>query len=144
MPDDGDKSRNEPRHRQRRFTARPRKESETGLHENRVRQTLDDMAGLYNEAQQIVDEGPDAFFAAENLRTRRAATAIIIHLSDAAHRPEIDSMRTHYPDVDWQGLRGQRNWLSHKYDDIDFNAVWRTISEVFPRERILLGLDPHR
>lgn len=50
-------------------------------------------------------------------------------------------MRARVPDVDWQGLRGQRNWLSHKYDDIDFHAVWRTLSVVFPRERKLLGLD---
>ena len=123
-----------------RFTARPRRESELSLTDERTQKTLDDMRVLYTEAQEIVDEGTESFFADDNLRTRRAATALIIHLSDAAHRPEIEAIRAEFSDVDWDGLRQMWNHLGHKYHDINFQIVWNTLSVLFPRERKILGL----
>lgn len=123
-----------------RFVARPRKERRRPL-ESETRKTLQDLRGLYVEAQEIVAEGRDSFFAEDNRRTRRAATALIIHLSDAAQRKEIVTIANSYPDVDWSGVKKQRDHLGHRYHDIDFEIVWKTISEFFPRERKILGLD---
>ena len=130
-----------PTDRGSRFSARPRKEPSLSLAEERTRKTLDDMRGLYGEAQEIVEEGEESFFAEDNLRTRRAATALIIHLADAAHRKEIVAIHDLHPGVDWSGLKKQRDFLGHKYHDIDFAIVWNTIYVVFPRERKRLGLD---
>lgn len=131
---------NQPRDDKSRFVARPRKESTRPL-ESETQKTLEDMRGLYDESQEIVDEGRESFFADGNQRTRRAATALIIHLADASHRKEIVSIQNSYPDVNWSGLKRQRDHLGHKYHDIDFEIVWKTISELFPRERKILGLD---
>ena len=132
----------QPRDAGSRFTARPRKEPDLALIDERTQRTLDDLRGLYVEAQEIVDEGAESFFADGNLRTRRAATALIIHVSDAVHRKEIVAMHADYPDVNWDGLKQQRNFLGHKYHDLDFTIVWNTISEHFPRECAALGLGP--
>jgi uncharacterized protein with HEPN domain len=123
-----------------RFVARPRT-APTRPHDSETQKTLQDMRGLYDEAQEIVDEGRASFFAADNQRTRRAATALIIHLSDASQRKEIVTIQASYPDVNWSGLKRQRDHLGHKYHDIDFEIVWTTIAEYFPRERKILGLD---
>lgn len=123
-----------------RFVARPRKEPTRPL-SSQTQKTLDDMRGLYDEVQEIVDEGRESFFADGNQRTRRAATALIIHLADASQRKEIVSIQDSYPEVNWSGLKKQRDHLGHKYHDIDFEIVWKTISEFFPREREILGLD---
>ena len=109
--------------------------------DERALATFDDMRGLYGEAQEIADEGQSSFMAEDNLRTRRAATALIIQLSDAAHRKEIVAIQDRFPDVNWSALRGQRNVLGHQHRDIDFNIVWETISKQFPRERKIFGLD---
>ena len=130
----------QPRDKDSRFSARPRKEPSLSLAEERTRKTLDGMRGLYCEAQEIVEEGEESFFAEDNLRTRRAATALIIHLADAAHRKEIVAVHDLHPDIGWSGLKKQRDFLGHKYHDTDFAIVWNTICIVFPRERELLGL----
>ena len=125
----------------KRFTARPRREPDKQLAVDRTRATLEDMQGLYDEVQEIVDEGRESFMAADNRRTRRAATAIVIHLSDAANRKEIVTIRDRFPEVNWPGLRLQRNILGHQYRDIDFDIVWQTLAEDFPRERQILGFE---
>ena len=136
-PSSDDQSRND----KKRFVARPRRESSFPLMDKRALATFADMRGLYGEAQEIVDEGKSSFMAEDNLRTRRAAIALIIHLSDAAHRKEIVAIQDRFPDVNWSALRGQRNVLGHQYRDIDFTIVWETLSKQFPRERKILGLD---
>ena len=136
-PSSDDQSRND----KKRFVAHPRRESSRQVIDERAIATLADMRGLYGEAQEIVDEGQSSFMAEENLRTRRAATALIIHLSDAAHRKEIVAIQDRFPDVNWSALRGQRNVLGHQYRDIDFTIVWETLSKQFPRERKILGLN---
>lgn len=127
-----------PRDGGKKFVARPRSEVEPAA--DRTASLLEDMRTYYAEAQQIVDEGRESFFAPDNLRTRRWAESIIIHLAHVASRKEIRELREAHPEVNWRGLNGQRNVLSHQYDKVKFNIVWETISIHFPRERDVLGL----
>lgn len=134
-PSDG-----QPRASGKKFAARPRSEPEVEPTEDRTASLLEDMRTYYAEAQQIVGEGRESFFAPDNLRTRRWAESIIIHLADVASRKVIRELREAHPEVNWRGLNGQRNVLSHQYDKVKFNTVWETISVHFPRERDVLGL----
>ena len=134
-PNDG-----QPRDSGKKFAARPRAKSEVEPAADRTASLLEDMRTYYAEAQQIVGEGRESFLAPDNLRTRRWAESIVIHLADVANRKEIRELREAYPEVNWRELNGQRNVLSHQYDKMKFNIVWETISVHFPRERDVLGL----
>ena len=48
----------------------------------------------------------------------------------AAHVSE--EMREHYPDIRWTDIIGMRNRLVHGYYEIDFDIVWKTVSEDLP------------
>ncbi len=37
------------------------------------------------------------------------------------------------PDIPWSEIRGLRNWVIHRYDDIDMDVVWETVATDIPR-----------
>ena len=41
--------------------------------------------------------------------------------------------RDENPDVPWSRMRGMRNWVIHRYDDIDMEVVWETVEQDIPR-----------
>lgn len=40
-----------------------------------------------------------------------------------------DECRSRAPDVQWQRIRGQRNYLAHQYGDVDDERILRVYSE---------------
>lgn len=38
-----------------------------------------------------------------------------------------------HPDVPWAEMRGMRNKMIHEYFDVDWQVVWATVKEDFPR-----------
>ena len=47
------------------------------------------------------------------------------------------------PGVPWAEIRGMRNRMIHRYDDIDLDIVWETVARDIPRlVRQLQGLVP--
>lgn len=41
--------------------------------------------------------------------------------------------RDENPDIPWAAIRGMRNALIHRYDDIDVDIVWETVEQDIPR-----------
>ena len=41
--------------------------------------------------------------------------------------------RDENPDIPWSKMRGMRNWVIHRYDDIDMDVVWETVEQDVPR-----------
>ena len=41
--------------------------------------------------------------------------------------------RDENPDIPWSEMRGMRNWVIHRYDDIDMVVVWDTVEQDIPR-----------
>ena len=41
--------------------------------------------------------------------------------------------RDENPDVPWSEMRGMRNRVIHRYDDIDMDIVWETVERDIPR-----------
>ena len=41
--------------------------------------------------------------------------------------------RDENPDVPWSEMRGLRNRVIHRYDDIDMDIVWETVEQDIPR-----------
>ena len=46
------------------------------------------------------------------------------------HLPQ--EFRDQHPDIAWRKATGMRDILIHNYDDIEFDQVWLTITEVLP------------
>ena len=44
-----------------------------------------------------------------------------------------DPIRQRYPDIDWRGVAGLRDVLSHAYFAVDDAALWRIVSADVPR-----------
>ena len=42
-------------------------------------------------------------------------------------------IRDENPDIPWSKMRGMRNWVIHRYDDIDMDVVWDTVEQNIPR-----------
>ena len=42
-------------------------------------------------------------------------------------------LRDENPDVPWSEMRGMRNWVIHRYDDVDMDVVWETVEQNIPR-----------
>jgi len=47
-------------------------------------------------------------------------------LGEAVKRwpPELTAL---YPAVDWRGIAGMRDYLSHGYDSIDYELLWKAV-----------------
>ena len=42
-------------------------------------------------------------------------------------------LRDGNPDIPWSKMRGMRNRVIHRYDDIDMEIVWETVEQDIPR-----------
>ncbi len=49
------------------------------------------------------------------------------------HIPQ--SIKREYETVDWKGIVGLRNILSHGYFTVNYPALWKTITEEVPKLR---------
>lgn len=43
-----------------------------------------------------------------------------------------DDLRGRYPQVEWKAVAGMRDRLSHGYDAIDYEILWKTVHERLP------------
>ena len=51
--------------------------------------------------------------------------------------------RDENPNVPWSEMRGMRNRVIHRYDDVDMELVWETVEQDIPRLIVQLeGLVP--
>lgn len=41
-------------------------------------------------------------------------------------------VRSRHPEVPWNGVIAQRNFLAHAYDSVDFDVVWRNVTQRVP------------
>ena len=61
----------------------------------------------------------------------RALMHAILEIGEAASRTS-DVGRARAPEVPWEQIVGMRNVLIHAYWSVDFDRLWRTVSEELP------------
>lgn len=69
------------------------------------------------------------------LRDTRLQDSVVRRLEivgEAAGRVSAEFRRKH-PDIPWAAIRGMRNRMIHRYDDIDMDIVWETVWRDIPR-----------
>jgi uncharacterized protein with HEPN domain len=105
-----------------------------------------DMLDAAREARAIVEGIPVDRFLGDSLR-RRALERTIELVGEAARRVTPEFQAT-CPEIDWRGLIGQRNILTHEYGRINHRLLYEAASERLPEligvlERII-GALPQR
>jgi uncharacterized protein with HEPN domain len=65
-------------------------------------------------------------------RTLRLALVRLLEVvGEAAGRIPMD-FRDSHPEIPWLGVVGLRNRLIHGYDEVDYDIVWRILTEDIP------------
>jgi uncharacterized protein with HEPN domain len=119
-----------------RLQARPPKDEAD--REERLTETLSEMARAMDAAAMIVVQGTDAL--APFSHSRLAAERLVEMVAEQAKRlPE--RFRTEHSGVAWGLLIGMRNRISHGYgDDIDRGLLWDALTVDLPQVRQELGI----
>jgi len=71
-------------------------------------------------------------------RTRDAILRNIQVIGDASKNLPAEFIEKH-PDIDWRGIAGMRNIITHRYFHVDWYLVWTSIQEELPhlKEQLL-------
>jgi len=87
-----------------------------------------------------LDHAREAYSLAESrsradLETDRLLNLALVRLleiiGEAANRVPIED-RSRYPSIPWPQIIGMRNRLIHGYNSVDFDILWKTLSEDLP------------
>jgi uncharacterized protein with HEPN domain len=62
---------------------------------------------------------------------RMALRQVIEIVGEAANRVSREG-QARYPDVPWRSAIAARNRIAHGYDTVDYDVVWRIITQEFP------------
>ena len=83
----------------------------------------------------------DAFRA--DPKTVAAVERKLLQIAEAATRMGDDAGAA-CPEIPWRDIRGMGNWLRHRYDRVDVEIVWNTVTENLPplKACILRSLKP--
>jgi len=76
--------------------------------------------------------GREAFLASPMMQD--AVIRNFVTIGEATKRLPDDFRREH-PEIPWRGMAAFRDVLTHDYEDIDLNEVWRVIEVDLPRAR---------
>jgi uncharacterized protein with HEPN domain len=50
-----------------------------------------------------------------------------------------NSIRNKYPEIPWKDMAGMRDKLSHDYDEVDLELVWKVIKQEIPSLKVMLS-----
>ena len=73
----------------------------------------------------------------KDLKTQDAVVRQLEIIGEATKKISFD-FREKYPNIPWLDMAGMRDRLIHDYIDVDFEIIWKTVSEDIPQLKILL------
>ncbi len=83
------------------------------------------------ENVQVFVDGVDRREFMVDLKTRSAVERAMEIIGEASkHIP--DDLRNQFPEVPWQGMAGMRDRVSHAYFGVDYDILWRTVTDEIP------------
>jgi uncharacterized protein with HEPN domain len=100
---------------------------------NNQRQWGDYIEDILNAVESIEEFILDMGFE-EFIRDRKTNFAVVrsLEIMGEAAKNIPDSVREKYPDIPWKDMAGMRDKMIHHYFGVDYNVVWKTISEDIP------------
>ena len=106
--------------------------------------TLQQLAEYARHAQEICSQNTLAGMLTD-WQNRAAFERVMEILGEAVKRLPPELM-ARYPAVDWRGIAGMRDRVSHGYDAIDYGLMWQSVETRVPGllvtvEQMLKDLD---
>lgn len=99
---------------------------------------LAEIMRLCDSGTQLAARGR-AWYVSDALNTPGlAAESIIIKIGENVSRLSPEFRATH-PAVPWSSIKRMRDRLAHHYEATDYDAVWDTLVNDFPRIREAIG-----
>ena len=110
---------------------------------NRSRTYLEDLLNEVTLLASFTADGEQAFYADD--RTQYAVMMAYARIGEIAKRLPDSLLATH-PEIEWRDLKGFRDVLLHRYDEIDPEIVWQAVLKLPPLraaiEAMLANLPP--
>lgn len=98
----------------------------------RARDVLDAIQESFARIDALnLDEA--SFLKEDTIQMRIAADSLLmcaLRVTEEAGKLSDDA-KAAYPEVEWRGISGMRNFLAHDYGHIDRRAVWNAINYEF-------------
>ena len=119
----------------RRFTPRPRAESdgEPGAGIDRHPQVRAELETILIDVERIVSRGEGVFLSEDDRTNYLAGSALIIHFDDIARQRLTEQFKEALPGIPWQQITATRNILAHNYTAADRRIVWLALSRDLPQ-----------
>lgn len=95
-----------------------------------------DILAAIRRVEEIVAEGREAFDGSHVLQ---AAAVFNIQVIGEAASHLSEPARSAHSDVPWRRVIGMRNFVVHRYFDVDPEVVWDTATRAIPQLRRDLG-----
>lgn len=96
----------------------------------RVVEALNDLIGYCAEAELVVALGRDRFMS--DVLIQRAAEAILNRIGDTIRNRLPPPFLDEYDGQPWAEIVGQRVMIAHHDMRLDYNLLWRTLTERVP------------
>jgi uncharacterized protein with HEPN domain len=99
--------------------------------------TLRQIAGHARCAQELCTQ--NTFPALLTDWQKRAAFERVMEVLGEAVKRLPPDLTARYLDVDWRGIAGMRDWVSHGYDGIDYGLLWQAVETRAPGLLVTVG-----
>ena len=99
--------------------------------QHEVRVTVRQMISHVEELDELTRTRTRSAFDEERLWSL-AVVRLLEMLGEAASRVPEECQAGH-PEIPWRSISGLRNRLIHGYDQVDYDIVWKVLSEDIPK-----------
>jgi hypothetical protein len=88
---------------------------------------------IYQSVEKIEEFTRDISFE-QLMADERTKDAILRNLQVIGEAPKNlpESLITNHPEVDWSGLAGVRDIVTHRYFRVDWHLLWTSVHEELP------------
>ncbi|MBF0696213.1 HepT-like ribonuclease domain-containing protein [Actinomyces bowdenii] len=109
--------------------------------EGRIARRLADLSRFGGEAEFIGSHGYEAYTARteQGALLRNAGERILIKVATVVEKLPADYKDDH-PEIDWTGITRMHNLVSHHYDKVNDDLLWRALTVRIPGLITSLGL----
>jgi uncharacterized protein with HEPN domain len=97
-------------------------------HDPRV--TLRQLAEHARQAQELCTQ--NTFTGMLTDWQKRAAFERVMEILGEAVKRLPPDLTARYSAVDWRGIAGMRDWISHGYDAVDYGMLWQAVQKDVP------------
>ncbi len=94
---------------------------------NPVRQYVEDLLTNIEAIERFTADGRDAFLADD--KTQYAVIRAYELVGEVVKRLPPELLEP-YPEVEWKQIAGFRDFLIHRYDEVDLDVVWGAVEKM--------------